>query len=299
MAHSRPMFGFLRRWFWPQRKRVAGVQAAPHTLVSRIDQSIADADMIRLAQESMRRGYPDQAEAAYAKAAQLYGAHGMHRKAVAVHKALAELRPDDAEPWEAAAVSYLSLGLARDAANALRKASIRHQKNGFPDQAQAALRKARHLEDQGPSPQTGASGAVEPPPPESEPVPSPSEPMGEEDIESLVREGLKLDLSLSSEDMEAFQPKTPTSLGPESAASVHVRPHPSAPPAESEPDTLPPSGHPTLAGAQTQYDPRGSAALQEARRRMAAGRLPGDNTKSADQVELQDLLEKLKQDGEG
>ncbi len=88
-------------------------------------------------------------------------------------------------------------------------------------------------------------------------------------------------------------------MGPESAASVHVRPHPSAPPAESEPDTLPPSGHPTLAGAQTQYDPRGSAALQEARRRMAARRLPGDNTKSADQVELQDLLEKLKQDGEG
>jgi len=279
---------------------VAGVQPAPHTLVSRIDQSIVDADMIRLAQESIRRGFPDQAEAAYAKAARLYGEHGMHRKAVAVHKALAELRPNDAEPWEAAAEGYLALGLARDAANALRKASVRHQKNGFSDQAQAALRKARGLEDEGPALGRDGPEAQAPPSAEADPGSSPSESSVDDDIESLVREGLKLDLSLSSEDLEALDPKTPTSFGPESSASVHVRPHPSSPPVENELDTLPPTParHASLVDAQTQYDPRGSAALEEARRRLEARGVPADSTKSADQAEIKALLEKLKRGGE-
>lgn len=308
MAHAPLVFAFLRRWFRPRKRKVAGVKQPPQTLVSRIDQSIADADMIRLAQESIRRGFPDQAEAAYVKAARLYGQHGMHRKAVAVQKALAELRPQDAEPWEAVAESYLALGLSRDAANALRKASVRHQKNGFSDQAQAALRRARGLEDPG-----SMSGARPPPPAPAEPTPAPSE----EDIDSLVREGLKLDLELSSEELEAMEPRTPTSLGPESAASVHVRPHPSMVPAdpdsqpelEAEPeseapfeaeleeqDTVPPTParHASLVDAQTQYDPRGSAALEEARKRIEARRIPSENTQSADQDRMAELLEQLK-----
>jgi hypothetical protein len=307
------MFGWLRRW-WRGKPKPGSIASSP-TLARRIERSgDQEREILRLASESLRRGFPGEAEQAYEKAAQLYRANGVHRKEAAVLKALTRLRPDEAGPWVKLAECYLRLELRKDAAEALRKASVRFQKNSDPEAANDALRQARELEEL-------------PPPPQ--PVLTPPEVhASDEEVRSLVEEGLSLDeppvvhaeAPSGEAPVDAVQTDRPASApaptGPLdldlsealAAASRSVdegaspaggasgsqplpaepsgpsrlpsaRPDPSVPPSSrlrSNPAAPSnPSGpvRPRLSSivdAQTEYDPEGSAALLEARRRLAS-----------------------------
>ncbi len=73
---------------------------APQTLVARIG-TVAESDerkMIKLAEESMRRGFPEQAAVAYRKAAKRFADEGKHLKRIAVLQQLAKVNRNDPSP---------------------------------------------------------------------------------------------------------------------------------------------------------------------------------------------------------
>lgn len=250
--------------------------------------------MIKLAEESIRRGFPGQAEVAYEKAAAFYVDNNLHRKALSVLKALSALRPEDAETWLRIAEAYLGLGLRRDAAEALRKAAVRLQKNGLGESANTALSRARNLEERLlPEPARPDSIDIQP---------------SEAEVESLVSQALE-----SVSDSEAIhlhlsqpipvpslsaRPPTPRPPDPE-ALELELPDAEEDDSAEEEFATEPP--RPALQSiddAQTTYDPNGSSALAEARARIAQRRKTSthvdDVTRAVDTDEVRRLLARIR-----
>lgn len=74
---------------------------APHTLVARVSgvQESDERGMIKLAEESKRRGFPEQAAIAYRKAAERFKTEGKHLKRIAVLNQLAKVSPNDPRPY--------------------------------------------------------------------------------------------------------------------------------------------------------------------------------------------------------
>lgn len=105
----RELAGFFKRWFgwlFGKKSETRAIEApafnvpAPKTLVARIG-TVAETDerkMIRLAEESMRRGFPEQAAIAYRKAAKRFADEGKHLKRIAVLQQLAKVNRKDPSP---------------------------------------------------------------------------------------------------------------------------------------------------------------------------------------------------------
>jgi hypothetical protein len=136
-------------WLFGRRRRPArgGSIAAPATLVARVESATDhDREILRLAEESLQRGFPEQAEIAYERAIGHYVEVGHDRKAVAVLGALSRLRPEDPTVFERLAEALERLERRADAARALRTAADRYRIDGQEEIAQGLVARARDLE---------------------------------------------------------------------------------------------------------------------------------------------------------
>ncbi|HJL42326.1 MAG TPA: hypothetical protein RMG48_13580 [Myxococcales bacterium LLY-WYZ-16_1] len=187
----------------PQRKKIG---PPPETLVARLERATArnhDDQIVRLAFESVRRGHPAQAEIAYERAAQIYRAHGLHRKAIAVLWALVRLRPEDPAVYELLGEAYEGAERSADAARAYGSAARGWERDGEAERARQLSERARALLER--PARSKQPLQVDPPPAKdpidrpgsmpalSEPAPSASEDLSDEEVRSLVLEGLDLE----------------------------------------------------------------------------------------------------------
>jgi len=106
MAASGSWLG--RLWAWLTGKNRDGAAPrmaipAPHTLVARVSQveEAQEREMLRLAEESIRRGHPGQAAIVYQKAAERYRRDGIGPKELAVINMWVRVASHDPEPWTA------------------------------------------------------------------------------------------------------------------------------------------------------------------------------------------------------
>lgn len=97
---------------------------APATLVAKVDRlDDEDRDMLRVAEEALRRGFPEEARVAYGKALRFYVGQQQYLKAISVVSALLRLRSDDVDVWIAKAECCVALDRRRDAARAFMEAA--------------------------------------------------------------------------------------------------------------------------------------------------------------------------------
>lgn len=170
-----------------QRRPPPGGIPAPETLVARVAAvQNKDRDMLRLADEAIRRGHPDQAVIAYWKAVRVYTNDGQHLKAVSALKMILQHVPDSVEAHLALIEAYVALSRARDAANVCIALADAHVEVGRRDEALGVLTRALHLDPlvKGARERITALGGVMPtaapvpviepsPPPETSPAPEP------------------------------------------------------------------------------------------------------------------------------
>lgn len=167
-----------------KQQRPPGGIPAPETLVARVAAvKDKDRDMLRLADEAIRRGHPDQAVLAYWKAVRMYTNDGQHLKAVSALKMILQHVPDSVEAHLALIEAYVALSRTRDAANACIALADAHVEVGRRDEALAVLARALHLDPliRGARERISALGGVLPtaapaPPPVEEPPAEPLEP---------------------------------------------------------------------------------------------------------------------------
>jgi tetratricopeptide (TPR) repeat protein len=164
---SRPSF-FSRLWAAIKRiftrsgsgRIVRGIAAAPLTLVSRIS-AIDDKEReaIKLAEEALRRGYPDQAVVAYWKAADFFIGREHYNKALSMLAAILKIQPDDVR----AALERISvcekLDRKRDAALACVYVAELYESRGQWDEARAIRARSVELDPRlAPPSATGSAG---------------------------------------------------------------------------------------------------------------------------------------------
>lgn len=170
-----------RSWFgrlWDRffgRKRAPGpgnIPAAPHTLVARVSavEEAREREMLRLAEESIRRGHPEQAAIVYRKAAERYRGEGKAQKELASLNLWAKVAPHDPEVWAALGQHHESADRTRPALEALARAAAlwrqieRHEQADLLEARMADLRaRAAGSRSQ------DVSRDVTPPEPEPEP----------------------------------------------------------------------------------------------------------------------------------
>jgi tetratricopeptide (TPR) repeat protein len=129
------------------RRPPLGNIPAPATLVARVAAVQGkDRDMLKLADEAIRRGHPDQAVIAYWKAARVYIQDSQFLKAVSALKQILKFVPDDPEANLALIEAYIELNRTRDAANACLLACDAHAAAGQGDRALAMAHRALHLD---------------------------------------------------------------------------------------------------------------------------------------------------------
>ncbi|NJK88962.1 MAG: hypothetical protein HC923_05840 [Myxococcales bacterium] len=111
---------------------------APQTLVEKIQTAPKrDRTLRKAAEESVRRGYLDQAAMAYRRAIEHYRSQEQLRKALAVMQALARIRSDDPAVHRELGGLLEELGRKADASQSFRMASSLHAQRGeasFSDQ---------------------------------------------------------------------------------------------------------------------------------------------------------------------
>ncbi len=152
-AQSRTFFRSLwHTLVWPfqrSRRRGRGVRGipAPQTLADRVAHlGKRDRDMLRVAEEAVRRGFPQQAIIAYSKAARFYMETGKDRKAAAVLNQLLKLAPEDVETVGQLVRCYENLGRKAEAADASFRCAELYEATGQSDKAVAALKKCAALD---------------------------------------------------------------------------------------------------------------------------------------------------------
>jgi hypothetical protein len=97
---------------------------APQTLVAKVERlDDKDRDMLRVADEALRRGFPEEARQAYWKAIRLYVSQAQHLKAISVINSALKLKRDDHDAWIAKGESCLALDRRRDGALAFFEAA--------------------------------------------------------------------------------------------------------------------------------------------------------------------------------
>ncbi len=106
MAASGSWLGRLWAWLTGKNREGAAPRMAipaPHTLVARVSavEEAQEREMLRLAEESIRRGHPGQAAIVYQKAAERYRRDGIGAKELAVINMWVRVASHDPEPWTA------------------------------------------------------------------------------------------------------------------------------------------------------------------------------------------------------
>ncbi len=98
---------------------------APLTLVARVSavEEAREREMLRLAEESIRRGHPEQAAIVYRKAAVRYRRDGLAPKELAVLNMWTRVAPHDPDAWTALADHHEVLEHRRGALEALARAA--------------------------------------------------------------------------------------------------------------------------------------------------------------------------------
>jgi hypothetical protein len=154
-------FGRLwRRLFGGKPARRGLGIPAPETLVARVSavEEAREHEMLRLAEESIRRGHPEQAAIVYRKAAVRYRREGLAQKELAVLHMWARIAPEDPAVWTGMAQLHEAAGKTRAALEALARAAALHRRFGQEAAAEAAeahmesLRPARPSQDLPPAP---------------------------------------------------------------------------------------------------------------------------------------------------
>lgn len=314
-----------------RRARAGRGVPAPATLVARVE-SAPDHDraIVKLAEESLRRGFPDQAEIAYEKAALHYVQAGHHRKAVAVLRALSRLRPDDPVIHEQLGGALEALERRADAARSYRAAAERHRFYASEERAQELVARARQLELRELSESSVSSPELEisadrVPPAETDAEPAGSLDLPADEVNSLVMEALSVEVAsgevpsmpgasaLDGEPLElpGLYETEPETDRDDAAAPTAVRPAvsdvgPSAEPALAEapdpfeeetpvegPDTLR-ERRPSIPDASTLYEPGGSAAMRS--ELGSEGAESPEPTRVAPDPEVARLLEALRRE---
>lgn len=112
---------------------------APETLVARVSavEEARESDMLRLAEESIRRGHPEQAAIVYRKAAMRYRQDGKAQKELAVLHMWARVAPEDTAVWIGMAQLHEAAGKTRAALEAMARAAALHRHFGQHDAAEA------------------------------------------------------------------------------------------------------------------------------------------------------------------
>lgn len=111
---------------------------APHTLVARVSavEAAREREMLRLAEESIRRGHPEQAAIVYRKAADRYRRDGMVPKELAVLNMWTRVAPHDPDAWTALADHHEAVEHRRGALEALARAAALWRSVGKDELAQ-------------------------------------------------------------------------------------------------------------------------------------------------------------------
>jgi tetratricopeptide (TPR) repeat protein len=124
---------------------VRGIVAAPLTLVARIS-AVDDKERqaIKLAEEALRRGYPDQAVVAYWKAGAFFMEREQYNKALSMLNAILRIKPDDLQAALERVRACEGLDRKRDAAFACAYAAQLHEAQGHWDEAR--VMRARSIE---------------------------------------------------------------------------------------------------------------------------------------------------------
>ncbi len=232
---ARVLAGFFKRFF----ARLFGKKAepdpvspqapafnvpAPQTLVARIS-TVAESDerkMIRLAEESLRRGFPEQAAVAYKKAAKRFADEGKHLKRIAVLQQLAKVNRRDPSPYLELIEVYETIDRKRDADLARTTAAAIYRELG---QEAQAVELERQVAPRSLGRAVSMARTHAPPPEESE---------NEMPGDAVMAEGAvpiaKIDVHLP--------PVVPVDLGaPTPGAPVPVPSHVARPPQEQQPLT--------------------------------------------------------------
>lgn len=120
---------------------------APATLVGRIERlDDEERELLRIAEEALRRGFPEQARIAYWKAARFYTAHMLPAKALAVFGQILKIAPRDLDAWIARGEANLALDRRRDAARAFADAAALAEQAGDLERARTLLLRSAELD---------------------------------------------------------------------------------------------------------------------------------------------------------
>ncbi|MCK6552549.1 hypothetical protein L6R52_42365, partial [Myxococcota bacterium] len=120
---------------------------APATLVGRIERlDDEERELLRIAEEALRRGFPEQARVAYWKAAKFYTTNALPAKALAVLGQILKIAPRDVDAWVARGEANLALDRRRDAARAFADAAALFEEAGELERARALLLRAAELD---------------------------------------------------------------------------------------------------------------------------------------------------------
>lgn len=132
-----------RRWF--RGRPASSAFAASDTLVARVNalEDHQEQRMLRVAEEALRRGHPDQAVIAYQKAAARFRSMGQRLKQVAVLQHLVRLQPDRADPLRALIDVYDDLERLQEAASTRLRLAAVLRRSGAVDEADRVERAAR------------------------------------------------------------------------------------------------------------------------------------------------------------
>ena len=110
---------------------------APETLIAQVKalDRQSEQKMLRLAEEAVRRGHPDQAIIAYEKVAARFRRMGQQVKEMAVLQHLVRLQPGVAEPVRKLIDVYEDLGRTQEAASARMRLAAILRRDGQPEAA--------------------------------------------------------------------------------------------------------------------------------------------------------------------
>lgn len=148
---------------------------APHTLVARVSavEEAKEREMLRLAEESIRRGHPGQAAIVYRKVAQRYLREGLTHKELAVLNMWVRVASHDPEAWTAMGLHHERAQHRRLALEALTRAAALWRSVGRDDDADGLEGRIRELRS-GPVGASPSADLPESSPPEPNEMPGAS-----------------------------------------------------------------------------------------------------------------------------
>lgn len=132
---------FWARWFerlFPSEKSKQRLPKKQDTLARRLDSAVRghrERDLLRGAEESLRRGRRDEALRAYRAALAVFMDRGAYQKAVAVLGTLSRLQPEAPDVLEELAKVQEQLGRRAEAGRARERAADLHEARGAADRA--------------------------------------------------------------------------------------------------------------------------------------------------------------------